>query len=209
MNATSSPLRHGTCERQQINPRPHFAKHNTIGNSPMTNSETQNQNGCVITLHCSLGSGRQWAKLTTDLGPACRIIAPDISGYGSAPGPAFLPMTLTEELDYLGTTIESAEGPLHLVGHSYGGAIASRLQGELGPAAIYAARGLIKARKEDGIVPAALRRSPSPRCGFAFQKTKAKKSLDLRWDVFDLSASISLPSFSWPSSSWALSLGFF
>src|SRR4029079_12883578 len=63
-----------------------------------------------------LGSGRQWAKLTTDLGPACRIIAPDISGSGSAPGPAFLPMTLREELDYLGTSIEGAEGPLARVG---------------------------------------------------------------------------------------------
>jgi thioesterase domain-containing protein len=36
-------------------------------------------------------------------------------------------MTLTEELDYLGTTIEGAEGPLHLVGHSYGGTIAFKI----------------------------------------------------------------------------------
>jgi len=54
----------------------------------------------------------------------------------------------------------------------------------------------------------ARRRSPSPRRGFAFQETKAKNL----WTFvgrfsFDLSASLSLPSFSWLSPSWALSLG--
>jgi thioesterase domain-containing protein len=93
----------------------------------MTTSNTQNQKGCVIALHCSLGSGRQWKSLTAELGPSCPVVAPDISGYGSTPRPANLPMRLAEEVDHLGATIENAEGPLHLVGHSYGGAIAFKI----------------------------------------------------------------------------------
>lgn len=93
----------------------------------MTTSNTPHQNGCVIALHCSLGSGRQWAKLTEELGPSCQVLAPDISGYGRGPGPANAPMTLAEEVDYLGATIENIKGPIHLVGHSYGGAIAFKI----------------------------------------------------------------------------------
>jgi pimeloyl-ACP methyl ester carboxylesterase len=93
----------------------------------MTISNTQHQNGTVIALHCSLGSGRQWAKLTAELGSSCRVIAPDISGYGSGPALANPPLTLLEEIEHLGTAIESTKGPLHLVGHSYGGAIAFKI----------------------------------------------------------------------------------
>jgi pimeloyl-ACP methyl ester carboxylesterase len=92
-----------------------------------TQQNTQHQNGTVIALHCSLGSGRQWTKLISELGCSCRVIAPDISGYGSGPAPANPPLTLAEEVEQLGTAIGSTEGPLHLVGHSYGGAIAFKI----------------------------------------------------------------------------------
>ncbi len=93
----------------------------------MTSSNTDHRNGCVIALHCSLGSGRQWTRLADELGPRFPFIAPDISGYGCGPRPANAPMTLAEEVDYLGATIERACGPIHLVGHSYGGAIAFKI----------------------------------------------------------------------------------
>ena len=54
-------------------------------------------------------------------------MAPDISGYGSSAGPADLPMTLAEEVAHLGAAIDRCEGPIHLVGHSYGGAIAFKI----------------------------------------------------------------------------------
>jgi pimeloyl-ACP methyl ester carboxylesterase len=90
--------------------------------SPMT----QGRRSCVIALHCSLGSGRQWSKLTQELGPDYQVIAPDISGYGDNRGPSELPVTLTEEIAALGG-IDQATGPVHLVGHSYGGAIAFKM----------------------------------------------------------------------------------
>jgi len=82
---------------------------------------------CVIALHCSLGSGRQWAQLTEALGNSCQVIAPDISGYGDNRGSIILPTTLAEEVALLSDRINRAEGPLHLVGHSYGGAIAFKI----------------------------------------------------------------------------------
>src|SRR6516165_7436401 len=47
-----------------------------------------------------------------------------------------------------------------------------------------------------------------PRCVLGFQETKAKNlPTFVRRFSFDLNASLSLPSFSWLSPSWALSLG--
>jgi pimeloyl-ACP methyl ester carboxylesterase len=82
---------------------------------------------CVIALHCSLGSGRQWARLTEELGTSHQVLAPDISGYGNGLGPIHLPTTLAEEAAHLAEVIKRAEGPIHLVGHSYGGAIAFKI----------------------------------------------------------------------------------
>src|SRR5882672_11093065 len=81
----------------------------------------------VIALHCSLGSGRQWAHLAETLGQSRRILAPDIAGYGNDPGPFEMPTTLAEEVEALTYGIAEATGPIHLVGHSYGGAIAFKI----------------------------------------------------------------------------------
>jgi pimeloyl-ACP methyl ester carboxylesterase len=80
----------------------------------------------VIALHCSLGSGRQWGKLAQQLDPAFSVIAPDIAGYGDNRGTFDLPVSLTEEIAAL-RGLEQANGPVHLVGHSYGGAIAFKM----------------------------------------------------------------------------------
>jgi pimeloyl-ACP methyl ester carboxylesterase len=81
----------------------------------------------VIALHSSLGSGRQWASLTAELGGDYQIIAPDLSGYGGNTGPAMLPTTLAKEVELLGARLDEATGPIHLIGHSYGGAVAFKI----------------------------------------------------------------------------------
>lgn len=94
----------------------------------MTNSDIslRDRTSCVIALHCSLGSGRQWSKLTDALSPGYRVLAPDIAGYGENSG-VDLPLTLADEVAFLMECIGAVAGPVHLVGHSYGGAIAFKM----------------------------------------------------------------------------------
>jgi pimeloyl-ACP methyl ester carboxylesterase len=81
----------------------------------------------VIALHCSLGSGHQWDRLAEELAGRHQVITPDISGYGDNAGPFVLPTTLAEEVDLLSNRLAEAIGPIHLVGHSYGGALAFKI----------------------------------------------------------------------------------
>lgn len=82
----------------------------------------------VIALHCSGSSGRQWNKLALALGDRCRLIAPDLIG-GSAvarlrSGHRF---QMADEAAPVVEIIDAQDGPVHLVGHSYGGAVALRV----------------------------------------------------------------------------------
>ncbi|NWL42785.1 alpha/beta fold hydrolase [Bradyrhizobium elkanii] len=78
----------------------------------------------VVALHCSLGSGRQWTKLAAGLG-GDRFMAPDISGYGVAACGRDWPRTLDGEIARLEPWLAKADGPIHLIGHSYGGGISA------------------------------------------------------------------------------------
>ena len=84
-------------------------------------------NATVIALHCSLGSGRQWTRLEQALRPRFRVIAPDLSGYGRHPARPVLPVTLSDEVALLDEQLAQVTGPIHLVGHSYGGAVAFKM----------------------------------------------------------------------------------
>ncbi|WP_108522266.1 alpha/beta fold hydrolase [Bradyrhizobium algeriense] len=91
-------------------------------------SRREREKACVVALHCSLGSGRQWKTLADELGREHPFFAPDISGYGTNSCCAVdLPLTLAEEVRCLNGQLNDAEGPIHLVGHSYGGAIAFKI----------------------------------------------------------------------------------
>jgi len=148
-----------------------------------TQHNIQHQNGTVIALHCSLGSGRQWAKLIAELGHFCRVIAPDISGYGSGPAPANPPLTLAEEVEHLGTAIGGVEGPLHLVGHSYGGAIAFKIATTSRFAGRVRSLTLI-----EPVLPTLLKESPTDRRLYdLFAQLASKVFADL-WDGMNLEA---------------------
>ena len=85
--------------------------------------------GCgetVLLLHSSASSSAQWRALTSMLAGDCRVVAPDLYGYGetgywSGPGP----FALADEAALAEAILPA--GPLHIVGHSYGGAVALRL----------------------------------------------------------------------------------
>ena len=81
----------------------------------------------VICLHCSGSSSRQWTGLAAALAPEHPTIAPDLIGYGDAPGIAEAGATLDAEAARITAIVDGTGGPVCLVGHSYGGAVATRV----------------------------------------------------------------------------------
>ncbi len=81
----------------------------------------------VILIHGSASSRGQWRAAILDLAPRYRVLAPDLHGYGgtAAPPP---PATLDfdDEVELVDALADLAGGEVHLVGHSYGGAVALR-----------------------------------------------------------------------------------
>ncbi|MCB1385840.1 MAG: alpha/beta fold hydrolase [Nitratireductor sp.] len=80
----------------------------------------------VIAIHGSASSSQQWESLTGYMSDRSRVIRPDLPGYGKTPalkGPrslAAIAATLVPLLEEMGE-------PVHLVGHSFGGAVALKL----------------------------------------------------------------------------------
>jgi pimeloyl-ACP methyl ester carboxylesterase len=81
----------------------------------------------VVLLHASASSGRQWQDLAAALAPRYRVHAVDLHGHGErAPWPGPTPLTLADDAA-LAAPLLAQDGGVHLVGHSYGGAVALKL----------------------------------------------------------------------------------
>lgn len=86
----------------------------------------------LLLLHSSGASHRQWRPLVAQLGNGWRILAPDLFGYRDTPTPeqaadSARRSIVQDEMDLLGALLQQVNGPVHLVGHSYGGAVAVEL----------------------------------------------------------------------------------
>src|SRR5215218_5059635 len=89
---------------------------------------TRARRPAVIALHCSGGTGQHWRHLAQELGPSFEVIAPDLFGSVGAPSWSGTdPFSLTDEARRIVTIIDGLLGPVHLVGHSYGGDVAMRV----------------------------------------------------------------------------------
>jgi len=79
----------------------------------------------VILAHCSSGTHREWLHLIETLQDRYRILAPDLNGYGkSGRWPEGQRLEPAADPNILVQLAELAGGPVHLAGHSYGGAVA-------------------------------------------------------------------------------------
>lgn len=82
----------------------------------------------VICLHSSAASSRQWEPLMRQLDAKYRVIAPDLYGHGKSPAwPGAAGPSLAEEAAFVASLFDTLPERAHLVGHSYGGAIALKL----------------------------------------------------------------------------------
>jgi pimeloyl-ACP methyl ester carboxylesterase len=81
----------------------------------------------VILFHSSAGSSRQWSALVERLAPRFAVHAVDLHGHGTRPAwNSAAALTLADEAALAEPIVRSA-GRVHLVGHSYGGAVALTL----------------------------------------------------------------------------------
>jgi len=95
----------------------------------MTTKAIENNQPLAVCLHASGSSSRQWRKLVATLEGRIRTIAPDLVGYGNGDqyrsGTRFrFDQEIRNVLRQIKAETGKDNGPLHLVGHSYGAAIA-------------------------------------------------------------------------------------
>jgi pimeloyl-ACP methyl ester carboxylesterase len=82
----------------------------------------------VVCLHASASSSSQWRPLMDRLANRFRVFAVDLYGYGqSPPWPDERPLSLADEGRLLEPVFRAAGERFHLIGHSYGGAVALRV----------------------------------------------------------------------------------
>ncbi len=79
----------------------------------------------VVFVHSSgMGAG-QWERTIDAVGAGNRCLAPDLSGYGKSNAPrGDTDTSLEQDAEIVGSIVELAGDGVHLVGHSYGGAVA-------------------------------------------------------------------------------------
>ena len=96
---------------------PHLAPHDAAGDGTP-----------VVFFHGSMNTRRQWRLLFDELKPTHRSIAVDLTGYGEAPFPEDPENhSMAAEAERVHALVHGhlgEKGPCHLVGHSYGGAVA-------------------------------------------------------------------------------------
>ncbi|NMG76223.1 alpha/beta fold hydrolase [Aromatoleum diolicum] len=87
----------------------------------------------VVLLHSSGSSGAQWRALAERLGARYRVIVPDLYGYGdTADWAGRRPFGLECEAEIVLALLARGTGQAHLVGHSYGGAVALHIASQRG-----------------------------------------------------------------------------
>jgi pimeloyl-ACP methyl ester carboxylesterase len=82
----------------------------------------------VICLHSSGSTGGQWTALRSQLETKFQVLTPDLHGHGVGPAwHGFDEDIVAADATHISRLAESVPGDIHLVGHSYGGAIALRV----------------------------------------------------------------------------------
>ena len=102
-------------------------------------SYTESGSGpAAVLLHSSASMRWQWRPLMDALKGFRRVLAPDLWGYGESDAFPGVEPSLAKEIAIVDGLAERAGGPIDLVGHSFGGALAgtnvNSLQGDVSTA---------------------------------------------------------------------------
>ena len=91
-------------------------------------AHTQGDGAAVVCLHSSTGSHAQWRALSDVLAPRWQVTSPDLRGHGRSPAwPTPSPATLRVDAAAVVQRCGELSRGVHLVGHSYGGAVALQI----------------------------------------------------------------------------------
>lgn len=93
----------------------------------MNTADEQQVAGVIACLHSSGGSGGQWNALREYIGDRVDILTPDLIGYGDTEFQFGDSLCLEDEVARVVEPIRAVRGRVHLVGHSYGGAVATHV----------------------------------------------------------------------------------
>ena len=88
----------------------------------------------VVLVHSSISGNRQWRTLIDTLKDRYRVLAINLYGYGETTRwPGDRPQTLAAQAELALAVCEDIAGPVHVVGHSFGGSVALKAAAALGP----------------------------------------------------------------------------
>jgi pimeloyl-ACP methyl ester carboxylesterase len=78
----------------------------------------------LVLAHCSCANNKEWKFLHSALQNRYRMLAPDLLGYGkSSAWPLTGAVPSLTDVDVLEAMVNMSSVPVHLIGHSYGGAM--------------------------------------------------------------------------------------
>lgn len=87
----------------------------------------------VVLIHSSVSGNRQWKRLTQVLQDRFRVLAPNLYGYGETTAwQEDGTQSLANHVALIEALCDKVPGPIRLVGHSFGGAVALKVAAEWG-----------------------------------------------------------------------------
>lgn len=87
----------------------------------------------VVLVHSSVSGNRQWKRLVQDLQPHFRVIALNLFGYGETSAwNEEATQTIADQAELVLRLVRDIPGPVRIVGHSFGGSVASKAAAMLG-----------------------------------------------------------------------------